>query len=856
MAAQLLEGLRVLDLTDDKGLLCGKLLGDMGADVIVLEPPGGNAARNISPFYRDQPGPETSLYWWAYNTNKRSAILDLQQADGRALFRRLAQTADVVIESFAPGTLEALGLGYRALQQINPRLILASITGFGQTGPYKDFQAPDLVGLSVGGFTYLSGDADRHPVRVGLPQAYFHAAAEAAAGTMVAYYERQQSGMGQHVDVSMQTCVIGMLMNASPFPQLHGENITRGGIYLTSLGGKRRMVYPCLDGYLSFLAIGGVMGAHAMHELTAWMASEHMAPEAFRSMDWDSWDVVATMQAEDGQQQIDMVEGAVAAFFMTHTKEELYEGSIARRILLAPISDMRDIAENKQLADRDYFVDLAHEALGETVRYPGAFGKFSETPLQITRRAPHLGEHNQMIYGEELGLLPEEMIRLHELGVISAIPRRPANTPPPVAVRASDDLSPTPNAPTTTASTPILNPFEGLRMVDFTWYGVGPITTKYLADFGAEVIKIESYARPDLIRWAPPWRDAVPDPDSSQFFANYNTGKMGVSLDLNKPEAREIAIELIKTADVVAESFSPRAMRKWGLDYDSIQAIKPDIVMFSTCQQGQTGPHSGFVGTGNLLAALSGFYQVMGYEGGEPLPIYGAYTDFIVPRIASAALIAALDYRRRTGQGQYIDLSQLEASLHFLTPILMDYQINGRIADRTGNRDQQAAPHGIYRCQGDDRWCAIAVSTDAQWQALCEHAGHTDWLEDKRFSSQLQRLYHAAELDQHIEFWTCTQNAADLMHRLQAAGVPAGVVYPCSELYHDPQLAHRGYYVELEHASMGHTLYDGPQFHLSRTPAILKPSPRLGQHNHEVLKGILDMSDAEVERLIETEVVY
>lgn len=557
------------------------------------------------------------------------------------------------------------------------------------------------------------------------------------------------------------------------------------------------------------------------------------------------------MQAEDGQQQIDMVEAAVGAFFMAHTKEELYEGSIARRILLAPISNMRDIAENKQLADRGYFIDLEHDALGETIRYPGAVGQLSETPLQITRRAPHLGEHNQAIYSGELGLLPEEMMRLHELGVISATPRQPSAALPRVSVSDSASTSPPPAQPT-----PHLKPFEGLRVVDFTWYGVGPLTTKYLADFGAEVIKIESYARPDLIRWAPPWRDAVPDLNTSQFFANYNTSKMGISLDLNKPEARDIAIELIKTADVVAESYSPRAMRKWGLDYPSLKAIKPDIVMFSTCQQGQTGPHSGFVGTGNLLAALCGFYQVMGYEGGEPLPIYGAYTDFIVPRIASAVLIAALNYRRRTGQGQYIDLSQFEASLHFLTPILMDYQINGRIADRVGNRDPQAAPHGIYRCQGKDQWCAIAVSTDAQWQALCEHAGRTDWLKDERFSSQLQRLYHAAALDEQIESWACTQDAADMMHRLQAAGVPAGVVLPCSDLYHDPQLAHRGYYIELEHASMGRTLYDGSQFHLSRTPAALAPSPLLGQHNDDVLKGILGMSDAEVERLIEAEVVY
>lgn len=849
-SAQLLEGLRVLDLTDETGLLCGKLLADMGADVILIEPPEGNPARNLWPFYKDQPGPESSLYWFAYNTNKRSIILDIHQSNGQELFQRLVQNADVVLEAFPPGRLDALGLGYTILSQLNPRLIMTSITPFGQTGPYKDYQASDIVSMAMGGFLHLNGDADSMPLRVGhMPQAYLHAAAEAAAGTMVAYYERQNSGDGQHVDVSMQTCVIGTLMNATSYPQLHDEDINRAGIYNTSLGGTRRFVYPCQDGYVSFIAIGGVMGAHAMHELAAWMASEYRVPTCFREMDWDTWDVVATMQAEDGQEQINAVEEAVGAFFMTHTKEELYEGSIARRILLAPIADMRDVMESKQLQARDYFVSLYHEDLGKTLRYPGAFCKLSRTPLQITRQAPHLGEHNHDIYVDELQLLPEEVQQLQELGVISPTSIRPSPALPRIKVS-------TPSAATSQAPIPHPKPFAGLRVVDFTWYGVGPITTKYLADHGAEVIKIESQARPDLIRMAPPWRHGTPDINMSQFFANYNTNKLGISLDLNKPEARELAKKLVRTADVVAESFSPRAMRKWGLDYASLTEIKPDLVMYSSCQQGQTGPHAGFVGTGNLLAALCGFYQINGYEDGDPMPIYGAYTDFIVPRIAITALIAAIDYRRRTGQGQYIDLSQYETSLHFLTPLLLDYEVNGRNAERCSNRDSQAAPHGVYRCEGEDRWCAIAVFTEAQWDAFCAILDYPEWTQAGKFATCAGRRQHLTQLDAQVQAWTSSRSAEEVMHGLQTAGVPAGVVYRCSELYDDPQLLHRGYFVELDHAAMGRTKYDGLQFHLSRTPAELRPAPLMGQHHDYVLKGLLGLSDTDVERLVETNVIY
>ena len=279
--------------------------------------------------------------------------------------------------------------------------------------------------------------------------------------------------------------------------------------------------------------------------------------------------------------------------------------------------------------------------------------------------------------------------------------------------------------------------------------------------------------------------------------------------------------------------------------------------MLSASQQGQTGPRAAFAGTGNLLAALCGFYQITGYTGGEPRPL---------PRRLHRFHRAAPCQHPRSwlplitdgvaGQGQYIDLSQLETSLHFLAPVLLDYAVNGRIAGRQGNRDSQAAPHGAYPCQGDDRWCAIAISTDAQWEAFCDVLGRPAWTRQPAFATPLQRLRHVADLDQHVAAWTCTQEAHALMHRLQGVGVPAGVVARASDLHADPQLQERGFFFDLAHPELGVTRYDGPQFHLSATPAVFnRPAPLLGQHNTYVLQELLGLSAAEVARFVAAEVV-
>jgi crotonobetainyl-CoA:carnitine CoA-transferase CaiB-like acyl-CoA transferase len=400
-------------------------------------------------------------------------------------------------------------------------------------------------------------------------------------------------------------------------------------------------------------------------------------------------------------------------------------------------------------------------------------------------------------------------------------------------------------------------PLADLKVLDFSWVGVAPITTRYLADHGATVLRVESHARLDVTRLGPPWHDATPGIEQSQFYASYNTSKLGIALDLSRPEARALARRLAAWADVVVESFTPRVMRDWELAWDDLRALNPRLVMLSTCLQGQTGPHALYPGFGQLMAALSGFYEISGWPDRPPAPPYGAYTDFIVPRLAAAALLAAIDHQRRTGQGQYIDLSQFEAALHFIAPALLDHELSGHVAERTGNRSDHAAPHGAYPCAGDDRWIAVSVRGDAEWAAFCRVLEREDWLRDPGFATPDDRVAAADALDAAIAAVTAGHEAPALVGRLQAAGIAAGLVQSALDLHADPVLAGWGFFQWLEHPARPPAPYDGHALRLSETPGRLRaPAPVLGEHTAEVLREVLGMDDAEIARLVEAKVAW
>ena len=398
--------------------------------------------------------------------------------------------------------------------------------------------------------------------------------------------------------------------------------------------------------------------------------------------------------------------------------------------------------------------------------------------------------------------------------------------------------------------------FEGLRVLDFSWVVIGPMTTRYLSDYGASVVRVESAHRPDVIRNSLPFAGDRPGINRSGYWANYNSGKQSLALNMADPRARKIAFRLAtEWADVVAENFTPGTVEGWGLGYEDIRPLNPSVVMFSASMLGRGGPFEAQPGFGPVLTALSGHTHLTGWPDRVPVSPYGAYTDFLIPHIAIAAIIAALDHRRATGEGQYLDMSQLEASLYFLAPSVLDYTANGRVRGRDGNRDPATAPHGAYACAGDDRWCAIACADDGRWQALCGLMGRPELAADARFATLEARKANEAALDAVVSAWTATQEAEDVMRRCQEAGVAAGLVQSCEDLFADPQLAHRGHFVWMDHAEMGRYVTDANCFSLSETAPDYRPAPLLGEHTGDVLRDLLGMTDDEIQRLRDDDVL-
>lgn len=394
---------------------------------------------------------------------------------------------------------------------------------------------------------------------------------------------------------------------------------------------------------------------------------------------------------------------------------------------------------------------------------------------------------------------------------------------------------------------------EGIKAVGFVIVFAGSFVLKPLADFGATVVRVESKVRVDPGRMTAPYKDGVSGINRSGVFAYINaTNQRSVGIDMTRPEGLEIAKRLIAWADVVVENFIPGVLEKWGLSYEHMKEINPDIILLRSSMQGQTGPHSRARALGHNLSALSGFVHLTGWPDRAPVPPFGVYTDYISPLFATSAVLAALDHRERTGEGQYIDLSQFEAATQFLAPRFLDWFANQRETERAGNSCEFAAPHGVYRCRGNDNWCAIAVSKDKQWQDFCSATGHPEWEKDCRFATLSARKDNEDELNKLVEEWTSNCDAQEVMTLLQGAGVPAGVVKTAGEgVFNDPQLKHRNAFWMLPHPEIGDYPVLGQPSYLSETPPQgWRPTPCLGQDTEMVCREILGMSDEEFVKLL------
>lgn len=395
-------------------------------------------------------------------------------------------------------------------------------------------------------------------------------------------------------------------------------------------------------------------------------------------------------------------------------------------------------------------------------------------------------------------------------------------------------------------------PLEGLKVLDFCWVAAGPMITKYLAEYGATVVRVESSKRPEPLRSAAPFKNGVVGINRSGYFANYNVDKYGVSIDMRHPKAKDLVLRAASWADLVTESFTPGTMERWGLGYEDIKSVNPEIILFSTSMFGRGGPMERQPGFGPVLTSLAGLTHITGWPDRDPVNPHGAYTDFIVPKFAVAAIVSGLDYRRRTGRGMHLDMSQLEASIHFSAPFLLDCDVNNREQGRQGNRDPGAAPHGAYPCLGDDRWIAIACVSDQQWQAIQKQVAPdgSGWPYEQRFATFRGRKAEEDDLDMLMSQWTATWEPRNLMEALQKLGVPAGIVNDTSDLFQDPQLKHQRHFQYLEHPELGTYATDSSEFSLSLTPGRLeRAAPLMGQHTEEVLTKFWGFSQEEFQSL-------
>ncbi len=795
----MLEPYLVLDFTDHRGEIGPMVLGDLGADVIRVEPPAGNVARRQAPFVGEQDSGDdlASLQFRAFNRNKRSIVLDpAQEADKQTLAELIAR-ADFLLESWPNGPLADYGISRESVAELNPRIVHVRLSPYGSDGPRADCAAADLTLAAMGGPVALQGAPDRAPLRLSVPQVWRHAGVEAAVGAMAAHTKRTRDGKGQFVDLSAQAAMTWTMLNAMDAHAIQGFDFERLGGEMVNGPQTTRIVHETADGHIVAIA-----HSRTLVGLTEWMIEEGIVDESFREIDWVEYDF--NLRNPD-YEPFNSQEGraVLGRFLVNHDKERLFRYGLENDISLAPVNTLPELLALDHMQSREYWDD---NAVGEmSVRFPGLWAKPDSGGLSIRNTAPAVGEHTDEIRAE--------------LGVDVPTWKGPDAT--------DDEL-----------------PFAGLRVTDFAWVGVGPISSKFLADHGATVVRIESENRPDVLRAGVPFKDGVEGWNRSQFYGDFNTSKRSLALDMKSPEAIEIARKLITESDVMIESFAPGAIGRMGLGYEDVKKLNPGLIMISTCLMGQTGPASQLAGYGYHAGAIAGFYHVTGWEDRGPNGPWIAYTDTIAPRFVSLLLAAALDRKKRTGEGCYIDVAQIETALHFLAPELLDLQLNGCEAMRMGNRSRFYAPQGCYPCAGDDQWCAIAIETDAEWAAFLKAAELSFEFDT---STNAARLARHDELDAAITAWTQDKDRQEVFDLLQSVNVPVGMVQRSSDLLSDPQYEHRKFYKYMDHTEMGHIPYAGHQYKVSTyNNGPRGPAPCLGEHSFEVLSELLGLPDEEI----------
>jgi crotonobetainyl-CoA:carnitine CoA-transferase CaiB-like acyl-CoA transferase len=734
-------------------------------------------------------GPDgTSLRFTAWSAGK--TLVEVTGPDDPHLVELLTG-ADVVLTTPGwPGALEVdPGLA--------PGAVWVAVTPFGSDGPRARWRASDLGVMASSGNMYCTGDPDRAPVRCTEPTAWGHVGPEAA----VAALSGLASGRPQVVDVSVQEAVmIASMGHVARFPrtQMRGK---RSGASV----GVTREIWPCADGFVSFGLRGGKARVANMQTITRLVTEDGLATPALTDRDWTTYDHNRVTREE-----LDAIAEPVAQYFLRHTMAELYELAVQTNLMLAPANSPRQLIESRQLEARSFFCELTPAS-----HFPRSFVHVTSPGDAVTPPGP------------------DGPARPVGWDSLASWPARPAPSPDPGT-----------GGPATPA-------WSGTKILEFGTGAAGPIAVRYFAEHGATVVRVESRSRPDFLRTYGMGPGNPCGLEGSDMFDALNVGKLGLTLNLKHPEGVALARRLVQWTDAVAENFAPRAMRSFGLDYASMAADKPDLVMVSSCLQGQTGPHKDYPGFGGQGSALGGYNLLTGWPDREPVGPYGTITDSLAPRFSASALAAGLLYRRRTGNGVHLDVSQVEAAVYSLTPWVLDYDVNGHVGSRQGNRSDRAVPHGAFAGAGEDRWVALAVWDDSDWVALAGAMG-LDQERTRRLSTFDARAAAIDEVEALVSAWTATRAPSEVADTLQALGIEAVPVADLGDASADPQLHHRGHFVTLEHPCMGACGYEHNGFRLSDAPSgFTRSSPTLGEHNEYVLGEVLGLGAVERQRLLD-----
>lgn len=848
MAEQTLANVKVLDLTwHIAGPFCTRLFADFGADVIKIERPAqGDPARRIGPFFQDDPHPEKSLLFSNLNLNKRGITLDLKTESGKESFKELVKSTDILAESFRPGVMERLGFDYESLKKLNPKLIMTSISNFGQIGPYRDFKVSELVLSGLGADMYSCGNPGRHPLKLGGNCLQYQVGHMAAVATIAAYWYRLNSGIGQYLDISMQEVLAadtnhkmtnllsfaysGMALTTAALGRVDPRDTT---VAITPTG-----VFPCKDGFVR--TQGGII---------YWDRFLKLFPE-FENLSYPE-DV---LDVDNYKPEVDVVWYEWCA---DRTKQEIMETCQSVKYFGMAINTPMDCLRDPQFKERGFWVNVEHPVTGKQI-YPGDPLHAESSHWHVRMPAPLLGQHNEEILGN-----PGEASKASITGVEK-------NRKNKTDISEKKTL-----------------PLEGIRVVDMTVIWAGPSTAWLLGILGAEVIHVDNpHHQPDHSRAFPMW---LPESqlDRPEFGMSYPEKKMGerpwnrnafhnralwnrlsCCIDIDQPEGKEVFKRLIKSSDIFVENNSATAMENLGLGHDVLMSVNPRLICINMPAWGRSGPYKDYVGTGALHQAVAGEEWIRGYDD-EEHPFHNTFRyhmDSASPPMGVFGAILGLLEREKTGKGQWIDFAQMQAMMHHFAELYMDAAWNGRGQRTLGNRHPTAV-QGCYACrgpeptedtarEGGERWINITINDDQEWEGLCRVMGHPDWTRDKKFTSQESRHKYHDEFDKHVEAFTLHRDNFELFYVLQEHGVPAGPVEDYRDAHMDPQLNTRNFFQAITGPDIGTYRYPTFPWKFSETPLkITHPPCQLGEDNDYVYREVIGLTDDEIADLEEKKII-